>query len=104
MVRNVSLWNSLILGWVVIAYPFMPMRHNYWMIEHIHVPAKLLEAIQPCCRYITSALILLTCCLCSIVYSDEVANLFASISSLVILSVAYIISDIALSCDLAEKE
>jgi hypothetical protein len=103
-VRNVSLWNSLILGWVVIAYPFMPTRHNYWMIEHIHVPAKRLEAIQPCCRYITRALILLTCCLRSIVYSDEVANLCASISSLLILSVAYIISDVALGCGLAEKE
>jgi hypothetical protein len=57
--RNVSLWNSLILNRVVIAYPFMPTRHNYWMIEHNHVPAKRLEAIQPCCHYITHALICL---------------------------------------------
>jgi hypothetical protein len=102
--RNVSLWNSLILGWVVIAYRFMPTWHNYWMIEHNHVPAKRLEAIQPCYHYITRALILLSCCLCSIVYSDEVANLCASISSLLILSVAYIISDVTLSCGLADKE
>jgi hypothetical protein len=74
------------------------------MIEHIHVPAKRLEAIQPCCRYMTRAFILLTCCLCSIEYSDEVANLCAYISSLLILSVAYIISDVALNCNLAEKE
>jgi hypothetical protein len=80
VVRNVSLWNSLILGWVVIAYPFMPKRHNYWMFEHNHVP------------------------LCSIVYSDEVANLFASVSSFFILSVAYIIGDVTLSCFLAGKE
>jgi hypothetical protein len=104
LVRNESLWNSLILGWVVIAYPFMPTRHNYWMIEHIQVPAKRLEAIQTCCRYITRALILLTCRLCSFVYSDEVANLCASISNLLILSVAYIISDVAHSYALAEKE
>jgi hypothetical protein len=103
-VRNVSLWYSLILGWVVIAYPFMPTRHTDWMIEHIHVPAKRLEAIQPCCRYKTRALIFLTCCLCSIVYSDEVANLCASISSLLVHSVAYIISDVALNCGLAEKK
>jgi hypothetical protein len=102
--ENVSLWNSLILGWVVIAYRFMPTWHNYWMIEHNHVPAKRLEAIQPCYHYITRALILLSCCLCSIVYSDEVANLCASISSLLILSVAYIISDVTLSCGLADKE
>jgi hypothetical protein len=104
VVRNVYVWNSLIRSWVVIAYTFMPTRHKYWMIEHIHVPAKRLEAIQPCCRYITRALILLTCCLYSIVYSDEVANLCASISSLLILSVAHIISDVALSCGLAKKE
>jgi hypothetical protein len=97
VLRNISLWNSLILGWVVIAYPFMPTRHNYWMFEHNNVPAKRLEAIQPCCRYITRALILLTCCLCSIVCSDVVVNLCTSISSLLILSVAYIISDVALS-------
>jgi hypothetical protein len=56
------------------------------MIEHNHVPAKRLEAIQPCCHYITRVLILLTCCLCSIVYSDEVANLCAFIFSLLIPS------------------
>jgi hypothetical protein len=104
LVRNVSLWNSLILGWVVIAHQFMPTRHNYWMIEHNHVPANRLESIKPCCRYITRALILLACCLCSIEFSDEVENLCASISSLLIISVAYIISLIALSCGLAEKE
>jgi hypothetical protein len=103
-VRNVSLCNSLTPGWVVIAYPFMPTRHNYWMIEHNHMPAKRLEAIHPCCRCIKRALSLLTCCLCSMVYSDEVANLCASVSSLVILSVAYIISDVTLRCGLAEKE
>jgi hypothetical protein len=103
-VRNGSLWNSLLLSRVVIAYPFMPTRHNYWMIEHNHVPAKCLEAIQPCCHYITHALILLTCCLCSIVYSDEVAKLCASISSLLILSIAYIIGDVTLSYYLADKE
>jgi hypothetical protein len=104
MVGIVSLWNPLILGRVVIAYPFMPTRHNYWIIENNHVPAKRPEAIQPCCHYITHALILLTCCLCSIVYSDEVANLCASISSLLDLSVAYMISDVTLRCFLAEKE
>jgi hypothetical protein len=103
-VRNVSLCNSLILSRIVIAYPFMPTRHNYWMIEHNHVPGKRLEAIQTCCHYITHALILLMCGLCSIVYSDEVANLCASISSLLILSVAYIIGDVTLSCFLAENE
>jgi hypothetical protein len=80
------------------------MRHNYCMIEHNHVPAKRLEAIQPCCHYITHALIFLTCCLCSIVYSYEVANLCASISSLLILSVAYIIGDVTLSFFLAENK
>jgi ABC-type Na+ efflux pump permease subunit len=59
VVRNISLWNSLILGWVVIAYSFLPTRHNYWMIEQNHAPAKSLEAIQPSCRYITRALICL---------------------------------------------
>jgi hypothetical protein len=103
-VRNVSLWNSLILGWVVIAYPFMPTRHYYWMIENNHVPANRLEAIQPCYRYIARALILLTCCLCSIVYSDEMANFCASISRLLILPVAYIISDVTSSCGLAVNE
>jgi hypothetical protein len=38
------------------------------------------------------------------VYSDEVANLCASISSVLILSVAYIIDDVTLSCFLAVKE
>jgi hypothetical protein len=74
------------------------------MIEHNHVSAKRLEAIQSCCHYIRHALILLTCCLCSIVYSDEVANLCAFISSLLILFVAYIIGDVALSFFLKEKE
>jgi hypothetical protein len=82
----------------------MPTRLNYWMIEHNHVPAKRLEEILPCCHYITHALILLTCCLCSIVYSDEVANLCAFIFSLLILSVAYIIGDVTLNCFLAERE
>jgi hypothetical protein len=74
------------------------------MFEHNHVSAKPLEAIRPCGRYITRALILLTCCLCSVVYSDEVANLSASISSLLILSVAYIIGAVTLSFFLAESE
>jgi hypothetical protein len=97
------LWNSLILCWAVISYPFMPTRHDYWMPEHNHVPAKRLEAIQPCCRYISRALILLTCCLCSIVYPDEVANLCASIFSLFILSVPYVSGDVALSRFRTEK-
>jgi hypothetical protein len=86
VVRKISLWKSLILGWVVIAYSFMPTRHSHWMIEHNHVPAKSLEEIQPCFHYITRALILLTCCLCSNANSDEVANLCASIFSLLIPS------------------
>jgi hypothetical protein len=47
------------------------------------------------------ARILPTCCLCSIVYSDEVANLL-SIFSVLILSVPYIRGDVALSCCLTE--
>jgi hypothetical protein len=74
------------------------------MFEHNHVPEKRLEAIQPCCRYnITHALILLTCCICSILYSDEVANFCASISRFLILSVAYIIGEVTLSYYQAEE-
>jgi hypothetical protein len=48
LVRSVSLRNLLILSWVVITHPCMPTRHDYWLPEHIHAPAKRLEAIQPC--------------------------------------------------------
>jgi hypothetical protein len=68
------------------------------MPEHDYVPAKRLEAIQPLCRYITRALILLTCCLWSIVYSDEMGILCESMFSLLILSVACISGDVAFSC------
>jgi hypothetical protein len=69
-------WNSLILGWIVIAYPFRPTRHDHWMPEHSYEPATLLEAVQLCCRYIELVLILLTCCLCSNDNFDEVAKLY----------------------------
>jgi hypothetical protein len=61
-------------------------RRDHWRPEHNHVPAKRLELVQPCCRYIARALILLPCCLFSIVKSNEVAN-FSSILNLLILTV-----------------
>jgi hypothetical protein len=66
VVRNVSLWNSLIIfSCVMIAYSFLPTWHDYWIwiSEQNSVPAKHLllrkhlEPIQPCWRYIVRFLI-----------------------------------------------